>query len=128
MINFSVGLGYIHHALKRQSGNRQYLLAQGLALVFQYYGADLTAQAGKWQQETAYNTGRVFQLLGLNHLAFRYYRPALDRKNSLSLGQDSDDIETVVGSLGAAYNVLTSAILSRDTTLARQILSNNLLI
>lgn len=76
MINLSAGLGYIHHALKRQSGNRQFHIAQGLALIYKYYEARHEANNEVMSSESSYNLGRAYHALGLYHLALRYYQEA----------------------------------------------------
>ena len=64
-----MGLGYLHYALKRQCGNRQYLIAQGLAFVSRYL--DMQISTGiQCHAETARNDlARVFNLLGIPSLA-----------------------------------------------------------
>lgn len=77
MISLSVGLGYIHYGLKRQSSNRQYLVSQGLAFVFRYFQLQVES-ADPVEQKTAYfDAARTFQLLGLQSLAADYYNQAL---------------------------------------------------
>ncbi|TAQ84390.1 hypothetical protein B7494_g7286 [Chlorociboria aeruginascens] len=41
IINLTIGLAYIHHALQRQAENRQHLILQGLTFLFRYYDAHL---------------------------------------------------------------------------------------
>jgi general transcription factor 3C polypeptide 3 (transcription factor C subunit 4) len=109
MVNFCAGLGYIHHALKRQSSNRQYHIAQGLALVFQYYhtrqhdGDDIS------QQEASYDVARTFHLLGLHHLALRYYQ-------QVSLGADTN--------VNSLYNMYVASMTSGDLCLAKALMKD----
>lgn len=92
MINFSLGLAYIHYALKRQSSNRQYLLLQGQSFLSKY--AEIEGQRPPDQPSSSsssssssslsgsaasyYNIGRVFHLLGIAYLAVEYYAKALE--------------------------------------------------
>ena len=100
MINLSAGLGYIHHALKRQSGNRQFHIAQGLALIFKYYDARHEINNENMSSESSYNVGRAYHALGLYHLALQYYQEA---QNGLA---SSDVI------VNALYNVHIMCITS----------------
>lgn len=121
MVNLSAGLGYIHHALKRQSSNRQYLIVQGLALVFQCIKATATGDSTNGSPEFAYDAGRIFQILGLHHLAFRYYKQALesDRGDADANGSSFSQQDT---ELNAYYNIFTSNLLSRDFGLAKSMI------
>ncbi|KAL2753820.1 hypothetical protein ACRALDRAFT_1064970 [Sodiomyces alcalophilus JCM 7366] len=72
MVNLSVGLGYVHHGLKRQSENRQYLIMQGLSCIFEYLCCRNAGTQGE-RVEACYVTARVFHILGLQHLANGWY-------------------------------------------------------
>ncbi len=94
MINLSYGLAYIHYALKRQATNRQYLLAQGFALLFKYYEIRIrTARSSGERQEAHFNIGRVYGMLGLGHLAIEYYRKVLDEARKVGDGDGDGDSE-----------------------------------
>ncbi|KJZ75989.1 hypothetical protein HIM_04445 [Hirsutella minnesotensis 3608] len=76
MINLSLGLAYVHYGLKRQSANRQYLLLQGQAFLSRYLEPAGT-EPDESTSERLYNVGRLFHLLGIGHLASRYYNDAM---------------------------------------------------
>jgi general transcription factor 3C polypeptide 3 (transcription factor C subunit 4) len=78
MINLSLGLGYIHYGLKRQSENRQFHLMQGLAFLFKYYESRHNSPKVEERQEAHYNIARSYQMLGLAHLAIPYYLRVLE--------------------------------------------------
>lgn len=77
MVNLSLGLGYVHYGLKRQSTNRQYLLLQGQAFISRYAEHWHESPGVMSQPEVFYNIGRLFHLLGINYLAWDYYSQAL---------------------------------------------------
>ncbi|CAI0643865.1 unnamed protein product [Colletotrichum noveboracense] len=81
MISLSVGLGYIHHALKRQADNRQYLIMQGFACVFEFCHSKLTGTPDE-RREAFFGVGRTFHMLGLHHLALEWYRKVLGPEQS----------------------------------------------
>lgn len=112
VITLSLGLGYIHYGLKRQSVNRQYLILQGLSFL-QRHAASLPPDRA---DEASYAMGRTFQLLGLQSLALGYYR-----RVGGDLGGEGgarEDGERVVR-LAAAYNSYVSFVMSGDLEAAR---------
>lgn len=89
MIALSIAQCYIQDGLKRQSDNRQYLLAQGFAFLHRYYNARIAsasasatsaAAAAAERQEAHYNLARTYHGVGLPHLAMEYYHLALLEK------------------------------------------------
>ncbi len=78
MINLSIGLGYVHYGLKRQSENRQFHLMQGLGFLFRYYESRHVSQTIEERQEAHYNIARTYHMLGLAHLAVPYYLKVLE--------------------------------------------------
>lgn len=147
MVNLSIALGYLHHAFKRQSENRQYLILQGFSFLFQYYDARLKAAGERGEpgtvvemrQEAHYNVARSYDLLGLHHLAVEYYRRVLEEEASGMLPQPSGQgaMEVDGGSGGdekresdgmredmvleAATNLRTYCLLTGDVAAARAI-------
>lgn len=76
MVNLSLGLAYVHYGLKRQSANRQYLVLQGQAFMMNYMEAAQKTGDGPSSAEMHYNIGRLYHLLGIPHVALRYYSQA----------------------------------------------------
>ncbi|SPO02712.1 related to transcription initiation factor TFIIIC [Cephalotrichum gorgonifer] len=117
VITLSLGLGYIHYGLKRQSVNRQYLILQGLAFLLQYYrslGPDRSDEAN-------YGLGRTFQLLGLQNLALEYYARVRADPAEEEVGEGArQDGERIVG-LAAAYNSYVSYVMSGDLEAAKEV-------
>ncbi|CRK48494.1 hypothetical protein BN1723_008034 [Verticillium longisporum] len=112
MINLSVGLGYIHHGLKRQSENRQYLIMQGLACLFEY--ADCRMNGSNSQRhEALFTVARSFHMLGLHHLAHCWYQRVIDDQ-SLHPGVAPGDRDTIIN---AAFNQYIILITSEENTI-----------
>ena len=79
MVNLSLGLAYVHYGLKRQSTNRQYLLLQGQSFISRYAELSYSHRDETHSNclaEAFYNIGRLYQLLGINYLAYEYYSRA----------------------------------------------------
>ncbi|TKA55687.1 hypothetical protein B0A55_13429 [Friedmanniomyces simplex] len=76
-INLSIGLTYVHQAMKRQTENRHYGIQQGLGFLQRYY--DLRVASGKagHAQEAEFNRARTWDVLGLTHLAIPGYEKVL---------------------------------------------------
>ena len=85
MINLSIALSYIHHALKRQVDNRHYLIMQGFAFLSLYYDTRHVSKDPCERQEAEYNIARTFHLLGLTQSAIPHYQ------NCLDLGETTKD-------------------------------------
>jgi general transcription factor 3C polypeptide 3 (transcription factor C subunit 4) len=103
VINLSIGLGYIHHGLKRQSENRQFHIMQGLTFLFKYYDSRRISPRLEERQEAHYNIARTYHLVGLTHLAFPYYQKALRETDEAPNPQAaSEDLVR-----DAAYNLQT---------------------
>lgn len=74
----SIALCYIHHALKRQSDNRHYLVMQGLSFLHEYRRIrDKRGTLAQERQEMEFNFARVWHMLGLAHLAVEGYHRVL---------------------------------------------------
>lgn len=103
MINLSIGLTYVQHALKRKAENRQYFILQGLTFLFTYYDVRKMSPNIEERQEAHYNIARAYHMLGLNHLALPYYSLVLEEhaRSNLQVVQKEDLI------IDAAYNLQT---------------------
>lgn len=115
MINLSLGLCYVHYALKRQADNRQHLIMQGFTFLFTYYDSRKQSSRPAERQEADYNIARTYHLLGLTHLALPYYSSVL---------QASDEGQIPVAedlAVEAAYNMQTLYAMSGNMMLSRAI-------
>lgn len=78
MINLSIALSYVQHAVKRQADNRHHHIMQGFAFLSRYYDIRSASGDAVEQQEAEYNIARTYHLLGLTHSAITYYKRCLD--------------------------------------------------
>jgi len=88
MINLSIGLGYVHYGLKRQSENRQFHLMQGLGFLFRYYESRHVSPRVEERQEAHYNIARAYHMLGLAHLSLPYYLRVLEEAQDLFIARE----------------------------------------
>ncbi|CAN9305734.1 unnamed protein product [Alternaria alternata] len=88
VLNLSIGVAYVQHAMKRLSENRQYQIQQGLSFVYRYYDLRSKSPHAIHRQEAEYNVGRMWHGLGLVALAL----PAYERCCALS-----DDVKQEAG-------------------------------
>ncbi|RYP72438.1 hypothetical protein DL771_004233 [Monosporascus sp. 5C6A] len=141
MIALSIGQCYIQDGLKRQSDNRQYLLAQGFAFLHRYYEARLlTASSSEGaterattkknpnpaalRQEAHYNLARTYHGVGIPHLAAEYYRRALlEEVPSEESGAGDDEGGVMMGSQDlsreAAFNLQQLCLAGGDMETVR---------
>ncbi|KAL8775160.1 MAG: hypothetical protein Q9194_003848 [Teloschistes cf. exilis] len=77
VINLSLALAYIQHAIKRQSDDRHQLIAQGLTFLSDYYDLRRNSRQASEQHEAEFNVARTYHMLGLNHIAVIYYQRCL---------------------------------------------------
>lgn len=96
MVNLSLALGYIHHALKRQSENRHYLIMQGFSFLFEYYDLRKVSDVASERQECEFNVGRAYHMLGLTHLAIPYYERCLTISEEIQKTSGGDAVEDFV--------------------------------
>jgi general transcription factor 3C polypeptide 3 (transcription factor C subunit 4) len=77
VLNLSIGIAYIQHAMKRLSENRQYQIQQGLAFVNRYYELRTKDDIAIHVQEAEFNVARVWHGLGLVSLAIPAYEKCI---------------------------------------------------
>lgn len=73
VLNLSIGVAYIQHAMKRLSENRQYQIQQGLSFIYRYYELRIKDDVAIHCQEAEFNVGRMWHSLGLMTLALPSY-------------------------------------------------------
>lgn len=116
MINLNVGLAYIHHAIKRQAENRQYLILQGLTFLFNYYNSRKISHKLEERQEAHYNMARVYHMLGLTNLAIPYYDSVFMEVEGVGREESREDLLT-----DTAYNLQSIYAMSGNQELADMI-------
>ncbi|RDL40531.1 uncharacterized protein BP5553_00510 [Venustampulla echinocandica] len=112
MINLSIGLAYLHHALKRQAENRQYGILQGLTFILRYYDARKKSDLIEERLEAHHNLARAYHILGLPHLAIPYYWKVLQEHKG-------DTKENLV--IETAYNLQTLYTMSGNPEMAQSV-------
>ncbi|KAF2827340.1 hypothetical protein CC86DRAFT_445343 [Ophiobolus disseminans] len=78
ILNLSIGVAYIQHAMKRLSENRQYQIQQGLAFVDRYYELRIKDNIAIHVQEAEFNVARIWHALGLVSLALPAYERCIN--------------------------------------------------
>lgn len=73
MVMLSAGIAYVHYGMKRQADNRQFILAQGMHYMFEYYALRARSADVVERLEAHYNVARCYHLLGIYHLAAEFY-------------------------------------------------------
>ncbi|KAL7422288.1 transcription factor TFIIIC subunit tfc4 [Cryptotrichosporon argae] len=102
---FLIAQCYLGHAMNRQSDNRDYQIAQGLAFMTKY--RELSPRDPATQEEVEYNFGRAFMSLGVPHLAASHFERVLKSVHD-RMEDGSDDPDAVKGAshaFEAAHNL-----------------------
>jgi general transcription factor 3C polypeptide 3 (transcription factor C subunit 4) len=77
LVLLSTALAYIHWALKRQAGNRHYLILQGSFFLQKYLSIRSNSTHIEEKIEAEFNVGRAWHMLSLNDLAVSHYEKVL---------------------------------------------------
>lgn len=112
------GVLHLHRSLQRQTNNRHLQIVQGLSYLLDY--RDTRKHVGSVEdQETLYNLGRAFHMLGLSSFAAEYYHRVLD-------------VASVPGAYDlrreASYNLHLIYTMSGNPALARSVIDEHLVI
>lgn len=116
MICLSIGLAYMHHALKRQAENRQHSVLQGLTFIHSYYMKRKLATSVEERQEAHFNVARCYHLLGLVQLAIPYYWKVFSEVSNNCLANQHENVI-----LDTAYNLQSIYLLAGNNKLAQEI-------
>ena len=119
LINLSLALGYIHHAIKRQAENRHHLIVQGFAFLFAYYDIRNASESALERHEANFNVGRVYHMLGLTHLGVEYYLRCLEIGRHVQHIGPNGEFEDFT--LEAAFALQGIWIASGDVDKAREV-------
>ena len=93
MISLSLGLGYLHYALKRQAENRHCLIVQGFSFLMAYYDQRRKSEVAVERQEAEFNVGRAYHMLGLTQLAIPYYERCLSISQQIEIMVVQSEVE-----------------------------------
>jgi general transcription factor 3C polypeptide 3 (transcription factor C subunit 4) len=84
LIEFSIGLAYLHRSMQRQADNRHVLILQAMTFIFQYYRGYYAksheferVSGAAMRQQAEYNVARAFHQVGLFTFAVKYYETAI---------------------------------------------------
>ena len=123
LISFSVGLGYIHYALKRQCSNRQYLITQGLSFIFRYFHVGVNSNNQEERRTAYFDVARTFHLLGLQDVADRYYHQvrAMGSASGLDNASTTSDL-----TLYTAFNQWCSLVATGNLVASRKLMYESL--
>jgi general transcription factor 3C polypeptide 3 (transcription factor C subunit 4) len=129
ILNFSIGMCYLQHALKHKRENRQYNIVQALSFVTRYYDLRTAPLKGKqapaiYKQEAEFNFGRVWHMLGLTHLAFPRYRRVLELSSQVDNERmtSGDEVNMAANfAAEAAFALQTMFALNEDAYAARRV-------
>lgn len=136
MTLFSIALAYCHNQTKRQNEDRHGNIIQGLSFFQKYKESRLNSVIDQpstvrkaVRMEVEFNEARLWEMMGLNHLAVQGYNKLLSSSESydrLDNGGDSrretiNKEESGNFSMEAAYALQTIYALNGDAYTARQI-------
>jgi general transcription factor 3C polypeptide 3 (transcription factor C subunit 4) len=116
MINLSIGLAYIHLALKRQTDNRQHNVLQGITFLSRYYESRKNSFRIEERHEAHFNMARAYHMLGLTHLAIPYYYKVFHKPSGEYSSPEREDLV-----LDTAYNLQTLYAIEGNPELAEDI-------
>ncbi|KAF3770208.1 TPR-like protein, partial [Cryphonectria parasitica EP155] len=126
MVNLSVGTAYVHYAMKRQAENRQFIIAQGMHYMFEYYRIRSRSVDVVERLEAHYNIARCYHLLGIYHLAAQFYARALGEAKAHARRMEENEEKGDSGGLllrefvyESAVNLRTFALTNGDYDGAR---------
>nr|XP_018265461.1 uncharacterized protein I303_01827 [Kwoniella dejecticola CBS 10117]OBR87619.1 hypothetical protein I303_01827 [Kwoniella dejecticola CBS 10117] len=100
-----IAQSFFGRAMNRQSDNRNYQLAQGMAFLTRY--RKLSSPDAVTQEEVEYNYGRSFHGIGINHLAINHYERVLSSVNKrMDESMDPDAIRERSLARQSAHNLM----------------------
>ena len=133
VINLSIGIAYVQHAMKRLSENRQFQIQQGLSFINRYYELRTKDKVALHCSEAEYNVGRIWHGLGLMTQALGAYERCIalsDRVKGEAMGSDDGGAAAAVEDFAAeaAFGMQAICVLSGDFERACKITESALVI
>lgn len=122
MVNLSAGIAYVHYAMKRQAENRQFIIAQGMHYMFEYYHSRSRSADVVERLEAHYNVARCYHLLGIYHLAADFYSRVLGEAKAYARKLEENEEKGLLLSefvYESAVNLRTYALTNGDFDGAR---------
>lgn len=124
ILNLSIGLAYIQHAMKRLSENRHFQLLQGLTFVHRYHELRTKDNVAVFCSEAEFNMGRVWHLLGLTSQAVECYDRCITlskRVQEEAKDKDKDKYGAEDFATEAAFALQTIFAMAGDFESARRV-------
>ena len=122
-----LAVSFLDRAMQRRTENRHLQIIQGIAAMKKYEKFRCDAWQSPWAtQETLYNVGRSYMMLGLHHLAVPVFEKALEVVNMADM--DQEEVETYDLSRDIAYCLSVIYTETGAMTLARQVLMKHCII
>lgn len=90
------------------------MILQGLTFLFDYYNARKQSLIVEERQEAHYNLARVYHMLGVSHLAIKYYLRVLNEAKNHGSSREDITIDT-------AHNLKTLCMITGNGKLANVI-------
>jgi general transcription factor 3C polypeptide 3 (transcription factor C subunit 4) len=132
VINLSIGIAYIQHAMKRLAENRQFQIQQGLSFINKYYELRTKENVALHCSEAEYNVGRVWHGLGLMTQALAAYERCIslsERVKGEAMGRDDGGGAAIEDfAAEAAFGIQAICVLSGDFERACRITESALVI
>ncbi|OCF32590.1 hypothetical protein I317_00359 [Kwoniella heveanensis CBS 569] len=118
-ICFLIAQAFFGRATNRQSDNRNYQIAQGLAFLTRY--RKLSPQDPASLEEVEYNYGRSFHGLGVPHLAVDHYERVLSSvEKRIEASEDPEAIRSSSLAYEAAHNLMLLYATAGNNKLVRE--------
>ncbi|EIW71252.1 hypothetical protein TREMEDRAFT_27203, partial [Tremella mesenterica DSM 1558] len=100
-----IAQAFFGRSMNRQSDNRNFQMAQGLAFLTKY--RELSLKDPISQEEVEYNFGRAFHGIGIPHLAIVHYERVLDSiKKRMEQSDDPEGIRKDSFAMESAHNLM----------------------
>ncbi|WWC67957.1 uncharacterized protein I206_101876 [Kwoniella pini CBS 10737] len=106
-----IAQSFFGRAMNRQSDNRNYQIAQGMAFLTRY--RKLSSPDPIIQEEVEYNYGRSFHGIGINHLAINHYEKVL---NSIEKRMNQSMNSNIIRERSLAFQSAHNLILLYSTS------------
>lgn len=90
------------------------MILQGLTFLFDYYNSRIQSTILEERQEAHYNLARVYHMLGVSHLAIKYYLRVLKEADDQESSREDIEIDT-------AYNLKILCMVTGNKKLANVI-------
>ncbi|OCF58798.1 hypothetical protein L486_03288 [Kwoniella mangroviensis CBS 10435] len=114
-----IAQSFFGRAMNRQSDNRNYQLAQGMAFLTRY--RKLSSPGPITQEQVEYNYGRSFHGIGINHLAVSHYERVLKSiEKRMENSLDPDAIRSSSLAYQSAHNLILLYAISGNHKLIKE--------